>query len=106
MARQPTPFLKIDRTHSKFEGESAVLRVRIFRRAIEDGEFEDILGVTIRLLREIDSEAFGSIYEYDITILGDKNRQRVVQNAITQGLKGDAAGRRMLVIIANRSFSE
>lgn len=106
MAKPPAPFMKIDRTHSKIEDSSAVLRVKTFRRGFEAGELDDITGVTVRELREISSTQFGVVFEYDITIQGDESRRRIVENAITQTLNGNAAGRRMLVILANRMLSE
>lgn len=106
MVKRPVPFMKVDRAHSQFEERSAVLRVRTFRRGFEVGEFSDIEGVTVRLLRELPSVQFGAIFEYDVTIRGDESRRRIVQNAIVQTLNGNAAGRRMLVILANRMFSE
>lgn len=83
-----------------------MLRIKTFRRGFDIGELSDIEGVTVCLLREFPSVQFQTIFEYDVTIQGDESRRRVVQNAIVQTLNGNAAGRRILVILANRMFSE
>jgi hypothetical protein len=42
------------------------------------------------------------IEEYDITIRGDKERVRIIQNAIVQTIRRNTQGRRALVFLANR----
>lgn len=106
MTRPPVPFVRVDRAHTTVQKTQVVLRLKTFWGLLEDGELDDIRGVTVRLLREIPSTQFLVIHEYEIVIQGDDSRRRIVQNAIIQTLKKNAAGRRALVMLANRMLPE
>lgn len=98
--------MRVDRAHTKTQDDQAVLRVKTFWNDLEDDKLGDIRGVLVELLRATPSIKFGFIYEYDITIIGDSSRQRIVQNAIVQTLKRNAGGRRLLINLANRMYQE
>jgi hypothetical protein len=78
------------------------VRIKTFLGRLEPGALDDINDVTVEHLRSIPSSQFGLIEEYDITIRGDKERVRIIQNAIVQTIRRNTQGRRALVFLANR----
>jgi|GEM_PF-2334310 len=106
MAQIRVPYVRIDRAHTIVKEGEVILRLKTFWGYLEAGDLDDIRGVTFELLRIIPSSANLAIHEYEITIQGDDNRRRIVQNVIIQTLRKDAAGRRALVMLANRMLGD
>jgi hypothetical protein len=99
---QRAPFVRIIKAHTVITEEEVRITFRAFWFPLVPEMLSDVEDVTLEYQRTIPTPDHGLVQVFRLTVKGDMERCKIVQNIITQTMRGNTRARQAFVQLANR----